>query len=47
MLTTLSILSFDQGPRFELRLKNDIPQHLFEPPARLKRDAVPARKPER
>lgn len=47
MLTTLSILSFDQGPKFELRLKNDIPEHLYEPPARVKREARPVQRPER
>jgi hypothetical protein len=47
MLTTLSILSFDQGPKFELKLRSDIPEHLFEAPEPKRRVPPSSRKPER
>jgi hypothetical protein len=47
MLTTLSILSFDQGPKFDLKLRSDVPEHLFEAPERIRRKPQVVRKPER
>lgn len=47
MVTVQSVMPHDQNPKFELKLRSDVPEHLFEAPEPVRREPPPARKLER